>query len=154
MAPSNALSPIVVSTLPASKVTEVSAVALSNAKLPIEVTLFGISTEPSHVVCPVTTLSVIVMEPLTLQSPGSAQAGSPAKPAARNAEVVMVNNFKSNFIVEGFLLGKSPAHAKTFRKPIKAVSEKSNELAQCLRHNSRMMISPVWLAVDSKCRKQ
>ena len=71
-------------------------------------------------------------------------------PAASSAEVVRVRNFESSFIMEGFLLGKSPAHAKTFKKPIKAVSEKSNELAQCLRHNSRMMISPVWLAVDNK----
>ena len=42
--------PIEVSTLSASKVTEVSAVASKNAKLPIAVTLFGISTEPVHVV--------------------------------------------------------------------------------------------------------
>ena len=45
----NASSPIDFSTLPASKVTEVSEVTLWNAPLPIEVTLFGMVIEVSEV---------------------------------------------------------------------------------------------------------
>ena len=72
------------------------------------------------------------------------------KPAARSAVMVLARNLGKSFMVECFLLGKSPAHAKTLKEAIKAVSEKSNELAQCLRQGSRIWICPLWLAVDNK----
>ena len=48
-------------------VIEVSEVVPKNARLPIEVTLLGITASPAQFVLPVTTLSVIVNEPPALQ---------------------------------------------------------------------------------------
>ena len=67
LAPKNADVPIDSSSLPVSKVTEVSEVAFLNASTAIEVTLLGITASPAQFVLPVTTLSVILNEPLVLQ---------------------------------------------------------------------------------------
>ena len=93
VAPLNAESPIEVSTLPAVKVTEVSAVALKNAESSIEVTVFGISAAPVHIVCVVTTLSVIVNEPLVLQLTVAAHAGGATKVAPSKASTAISDNF-------------------------------------------------------------
>ena len=68
LAPSNALLPIEARALPAAKDTAWRALALWNARLAIDVTLFGITASPAQLVLPVTTLSVIVKEPPALQS--------------------------------------------------------------------------------------
>ena len=47
---------------------------------------------------------------------GITEGEATRNPAASSAEVVRVRIFESSFIVENFLLGKSPAHAKTFTK--------------------------------------
>ena len=49
-------------------VIEVSEVVPKNARLPIEVTLLGITASPAQFVFPVTTLFVIVKVPLVPQS--------------------------------------------------------------------------------------
>ena len=68
LAPSNALLPIEVRELPAAKDTVWRALASANARLPIDVTLFGITASPAQPVFPVTTFSVTVKVPLVLQS--------------------------------------------------------------------------------------
>ena len=64
LAPSNALLPIEVRELPAAKDTVWRALALWNARLPIDVTLFGITASPAQPVFPVITLSVTANLPV------------------------------------------------------------------------------------------
>jgi hypothetical protein len=63
-APSNAESPMVVSRLPASKVTLVSSIAFENAKACIEVTPAGIVASPAQSLCCLSTLSATRKLPL------------------------------------------------------------------------------------------
>ena len=63
LAPSNALLPIEVRELPAAKDTVWRALASANARLPIDVTLFGITASPAQPVFPVTTFPVVVKVP-------------------------------------------------------------------------------------------
>ena len=95
--------PICVSTLSASKVTETSEPAERNASAPIDVTLFGISASPAQLELPVTTLSVIVKEPLVLQFTVAAHAGGATRVAPSRANTAVSDSFFAFNIIAPFL---------------------------------------------------
>jgi hypothetical protein len=93
LAPSNALLPIEVRELPAAKDTVWRALASANARLPIDVTLFGITASPAQLELLATTLSVIVNEPPVLQFTVAAHAGGATRVAPSKASTAISDNF-------------------------------------------------------------
>jgi hypothetical protein len=88
---------------------EMSELAPSNARSPIEVTPVGTTADPAQLVCPVTTLSVIVNEPVIVDKPVaesfvmqltlSAQAGGPTKLVVSSVKSAAILSLRRVFIL-------------------------------------------------------
>ena len=87
---------------------EESKLAPSNARSPIEVTPVGTTADPAQLVCPVTTLSVIVNEPVivepvaesvVMQLTLAAQAGGPTKFVSNSAKSAAILSLRRVFIL-------------------------------------------------------